>query len=141
MDSNPVEEKFPCPACGTLNKRGAKFCGSCGRNLGEQAASGLQSVATSAVVVPRSSPHTGGGDGVRWEYADFVSSMVGDFHRVVAINGQIQDLQHGARGPIETLNEMGSEGWELVARTPLVPPSSNAVNPRGVWEYLLKRQR
>lgn len=81
-----------------------------------------------------------GAVGTSWEYANFVTSSVSDGTKVISINGQIQNPDT-APGPFQVLNEMGAEGWELVSVHALIPPSPNAVTPRGVWEYVLKRQR
>jgi hypothetical protein len=80
--------------------------------------------------------------GVRtpWEYASFIVSSVNEGTKVISINGQVQN-PGSSPGPFQVLNEMGAEGWELVSVHALIPPSPNAVAPRGVWEYVLKRQR
>jgi hypothetical protein len=80
------------------------------------------------------------GVGTPWEYASFVASSVSEGTKVISINGQVQSPDT-APGPFQVLNEMGAEGWELVSVHALIPPSPNAVTPRGVWEYVLKRQR
>lgn len=77
----------------------------------------------------------------QWEYANFWVSSVNDTIKVITINGQIQDPSGTERSSWQVLNQMGAEGWELVAIHAVVPPSPNAIAPRGVWEYVLKRPR
>lgn len=79
--------------------------------------------------------------GDKLEYATFVSSSVSDGTKVISINGQLQDPSGPFYSAFDLLNEMGAEGWDLVTVHTLVPPSPNAVAPRGVWEYVLKRPR
>ena len=77
----------------------------------------------------------------RLEYASFISSSMSEGTKVISINEQLQDPNGPFYNPFELLNDMGAEGWELVTILTLVPPSPNAVTPRGVWEYVLKRRR
>lgn len=76
-----------------------------------------------------------------WEYGEFVVLAVGESTAVTSINHQAQDYDHNPIDALSMLNEMGAEGWELVATLSLVPPSPNAVTPRSLWNYVLKRPR
>jgi hypothetical protein len=77
----------------------------------------------------------------QWEYAEVVASAVGDAVKVISVNRRLQDFEHNPVEPFSLLNEMGAEGWEVATIMMLVPPSPNAVTPRSVWSYLLKRPR
>jgi len=85
---------------------------------------------------------------VKWEYSSFIAAPPRLIDRtdnrddvvVLSVNSVAQDHRANPVTPVQLLNEMGLEGWELVAVNAIVPPSPNAVRATGVWEYLLKRQ-
>jgi hypothetical protein len=60
---------------------------------------------------------------------------------VIRVNDRLQDFEHKPINRADLLNQMGLEGWELITVIPIKPPSPSAVIPRGLWEYILKRQR
>ena len=59
---------------------------------------------------------------IRWEYATLFVGMRGNDHVVAGLNGQVLDFQTNPQTPWDVLNQMGNEGWELVATVPCDSP-------------------
>ena len=78
----------------------------------------------------------------RWEYARVRVANIGEEGDdvVIIINETIQDFLNSPRYPLEVLNAMGSEGWELVTVFYVIPPSPDAILSRYLRDYVLKRQ-
>lgn len=74
---------------------------------------------------------TKGRDTIAWF---LLGVLIGPFADVV------QDFERTPTRILSLLNQMGSEGWELVVVRAYMPPSSSAVSSRGVWDYVLKRR-
>lgn len=79
----------------------------------------------------------------KWEYAQFVATLRGSTleRRVGILNGRLLGPDEPQLDPFVLLNEMGDEGWELVAIHALMPPSPSAALPFAMYEYVLKRAR
>ena len=82
---------------------------------------------------------------IRWEYATLFVGMRGSDHVVAGINGQVLDFQNNPQTPWDVLNQMGGEGWELVATVPTSPIQSTRRGREevveGYWMFYLKRPR
>jgi len=76
-----------------------------------------------------------------WEYASVRTATSDDGEVVILINEAVQDFKSAPTKTLELLNRMGEEGWELVTIRAYLPPSSSAVLSRGIWDYVLKRER
>ncbi|MGI8423695.1 MAG: hypothetical protein ACR2NO_06230 [Chloroflexota bacterium] len=80
---------------------------------------------------------------IRWEYSTLFVGMRGNDHVVAGINGQVLDFQRNPQTPWDVLNQMGSDGWELVATVPTSPLQSTRRGSEhiteGYWIFYLKR--
>lgn len=76
-----------------------------------------------------------------WEYSIVRAATYKDGEVALLINDVVQDFERTPTRILSLLNQMGSEGWELVVVRAYMPPSSSAVSSRGVWDYVLKRRR
>lgn len=82
---------------------------------------------------------------IAWQYAYLIVVIRGGDHVVASIDGIIQDLR-SARTPWEVLNELGTDGWEMVSALPTAPmqvvrdPSNRDV-AESYWIFYLKRPR
>jgi hypothetical protein len=80
---------------------------------------------------------------IRWEYATLFVGMRGNDHVVAGINGRVLDFQNNAQTPWDVLNQMGSEGWELVTAVPTSPLQTVRRGrdevTEGYWIFYLKR--
>jgi hypothetical protein len=75
----------------------------------------------------------------KWEYSFIRVVVIKGDQIVTEINDQVLDFKRDPSGPYWVLNQMGRDGWELAQVIEVLSPSSTAIAPRGMWDYILKR--